>query len=266
MLLAEIHGKYDIAVRDHEDYLTSTVFGHLRYVVPGPFWRDFLSRAKTVPIDGAEKSLVAVVGGEHDLGRYETLDVHFWPKVPGLGEPEMALCFSGGGQQPLVVLVEVKLWSFKSGHGEYDQLMRYVRIADAIDRLQPPVPRDAAVVVLYLTPREALSEVQESLIAVGDTEQNRRRLFRLQWQDMIEAIDSVLLSESQFHQRILVDVRDFLRVRQLEYFRGFRTLPDAFQLSEGIGSFYSPNGDFDGFHGVSSLNNVSVVKAEWSNA
>lgn len=263
MLLAEIHGKYDLAVRDHEDYLTSTVFGHLRYVAPGPFWMDFLSRAKTVPIDGAERSFVETVGSEHEIGQYDTLNVHFWPRVPNLGEPELALCFSGGEQRPLVVLVEVKLWSFKSGYGEYDQLMRYLRIADIIDRLQPAVPKDSTVVVLYLTPREALNEVQESLNASDDTERNRRRLFRLQWQDMVDAIDSILLAESQFHQRILADVQDFLKVRQLEYFRGFRISPDAFQLSAGVGSFFSPEGLFGGFHAVPSLNQVTVINAEW---
>jgi len=263
MLLAEIHGKYDIAVRYHEDYLTSTVFSHLRYVAPGPFWTALFSRAKTVPINGAEKSLISVVGGEHQLDEYETLDVHFWPKCSGLGEPELAICFTGGSQQPLVVLVEVKLRSAKSGHGEHDQLKRYLEIAKSIERLRPSVPSDPAVVVVYLTPREALPEVQESLRQAGDTDDNRHRLFRLQWQDMIETIDATDDDKTQFNQRILTDVRKFLKVRQLEYFRGFRISPATMQLSQSCGSFFSHTGVFDGFQNVPFLNTVAVIKGEW---
>lgn len=262
-MLAEIHGKYDLAVRDHEDYLTSTVFSHLRYIAPGPFWQELLSRAMTVPINGTEHSLCSAIGDKHEPRRYEFLDVHFWPRAVGLGEPELAMCFTGGNQEPLVLLVEVKLWSAKSGDGEHDQLMRYLRIADSIELLQPAIPPNAAVVVLYMTPREALNEVRESLEQAGDTDQNRRRLFRLQWQDMIEAIDAILLNESQFNQRILADVRDFLRVRQLEYFRGFRTTMAVNELQVGCGLFYLHQNAFYGFQAVRSLSNVAIVRGAW---
>ena len=141
MLLAETHGKYDLAVRNNEDYLTSTVFSHLRYVPPGPFWSALYSRAKTLPIEGAEESLVAVLGKEHDLAAYKKLEIHFWPSCPGLGEPDLAMCFTGEGQNTLIILVEVKLWSAKGGHGELDQLNRYLEIADSIHRLTPLGPR-----------------------------------------------------------------------------------------------------------------------------
>ena len=62
MLLAEIHGKSEVSVRDHEDYLTSTVFGHLRYVRPGPFWTGLFSRAITLPIRGVGESLIQILG------------------------------------------------------------------------------------------------------------------------------------------------------------------------------------------------------------
>ena len=263
MLLAEIHGKYDPSVRDNEDYLTSSVFSHLRYVAPGPFWQELLSRAMTVAINGMEQSLCSIVGDNFVPGVYERLEVHFWPRAVGLGEPELAICFTGGKQEPLVLLVEVKLWSPKSGYGEHDQLMRYLRIADFIDLLKPAAPPNATAVVLYLTPRDSLIEVQDSLEQAGDTDRNRRRLFRLQWQDMIEAIDAIFLSESLFNQQILADVRDFLRVRQLEYFRGFRTPVDVSQLEAGCGSFYSPQGIFDGFQRAPSLSKVAIVRGEW---
>ncbi len=266
MLLAEIHGKYDVAVRDNEDYLTSTVFSHLRYVPPGPFWVALFSRAKTLAISGEEKSLPSVLGEDHHLACYEHLDIRFWPTCSGLGEPELAMCFTGGDQTPLVVLVEIKLWSAKSGQGQHDQLMRYLRIADSIDRLTPSVPSNATVVVTYLTPREASNEVQDSLIEYGDTDINRRRIFRLQWQDMIVAITEVISNESRTSQLILNDVRDFLRVRRLEYFRGFSLPAGIESVRDECGSFYDQEAWFNGFKVVVGLNHVHVIKGAWCNA
>jgi hypothetical protein len=82
---------------------------------------------------------------------------------------------------------------------------------------------------------------------------------------MIEAINSIFRSESQFNQRILADVRDFLLVRQLEYFRGFRTTIAANQLQVGCGSFYLQQNAFDGFQAVPSLSNVAIVRGAWCN-
>lgn len=43
MLLVEIRGHALNAAIGDEDYLTSVVFGHLRYVPPSVFWEDFLA-------------------------------------------------------------------------------------------------------------------------------------------------------------------------------------------------------------------------------
>lgn len=263
MLLAEINGKYDATVQDHEDYLTSTVFSHLRYVPPGPFWIAFLSRAKTLPINDVEQKLAEVVGDEQDIALYQHLDVHFWPKCPGLGEPELAMCFTGGGQKPLVVLVEVKLWAPKSGHGKHDQLKRYLQIANVIEDLRAPIPPNSRVVVVYLTPRESFTEIEASLRAYGDSEESRRRLFRLQWQDVIEVIDESLPMEPLLSQTILADVRDFLRVRRLEYFSGFGLPTEIEGLRVGVGSFYSRKGVFTGFRSTPASKGISAIKGQW---
>lgn len=262
MLLAEIHGKSEVSVRDHEDYLTSTVFGHLRYVRPGPFWTGLFSRAITLPIRGVGESLIQILGEEFEISRYEFVNVYFWPRCPGLGEPELAICFTGGSQRPLVILTEIKLWSAKSGFGEHDQLMRYLRIADSIHLLLPAVPKNPKTVVLYLTPRAAADEVKESLIQYGDSDENRRRLFRVQWQDVIEAIGNSIDQESEATRMILNDVREFLRVRQLEYFRGFRSAPQIERLRR-VGSFYRSSLKFHGFQKVSGLEQCAVVKGVW---
>ena len=49
MLLAEILGKRLEATRNSEDYLTSAVFGHLRYIEPGLFWDTLFAKAGGIP-------------------------------------------------------------------------------------------------------------------------------------------------------------------------------------------------------------------------
>src|SRR4051794_12109259 len=107
MLLAEIHGKTLQAARDCEDYLTSTVFGHLRYISPAVFWPVLLAAARGMPqADGDEPSLLGTLRtGGTDPAAYGRLEVWFWRAHPTLGEPDLLLLFSGGPQPPLALLV-----------------------------------------------------------------------------------------------------------------------------------------------------------------
>lgn len=132
MLVAEIRGKTVPELEGIEDLITSSVFGHLRLVPPSAFWTDMFSRAKTV--EGQSQTLT---GNLQDKGffvdQYERLDVIFWPNFDIYGEPDLLLTFSGGPQEPLLVLIEVKLNAGKSSRGEQDQLARYLRLLDDAD-------------------------------------------------------------------------------------------------------------------------------------
>jgi hypothetical protein len=96
MLMAEIHGHLRPETQDDEDYLTSAVFGHLRYIPPFVFWEEFLSCARSLPGCYGEKTLASVAA---DAGcritNYSWLDLVFWPDHPSLGTPDLLLCFSG---------------------------------------------------------------------------------------------------------------------------------------------------------------------------
>src|SRR4051812_13600263 len=137
MLVAEIHRKGFEEARNHEDYLTSAVFGHLRYLPPGIFWEDLFKLAKGMPsVDGAEANLAeAAAAVAAPVCRYRQLRVHFWRNHPKWGEPDLLLVFSGEGVRQLVILIEAKLWSGKSGTGEWDQLARYLRLLDDLPAL-----------------------------------------------------------------------------------------------------------------------------------
>lgn len=59
MLVAENHGKYLKEAHNHEDYLTSSVFGHLRCIPPSQFWSALI--AETNGSTGEEPSLIDVI-------------------------------------------------------------------------------------------------------------------------------------------------------------------------------------------------------------
>src|SRR4051794_8528888 len=113
MLVAETHGKHRVEVEDDEDYLTSSVFGHLRYVPPSIFWENLIGKARAT--DGVNTPLAAALSQFGVCFRnYKSLAADFWRFHPKLGEPDVILTFSGGDQKPLVLVIEAKLWAGKS--------------------------------------------------------------------------------------------------------------------------------------------------------
>jgi hypothetical protein len=110
VLTAELNGHVVPEAKNNEDYLTSTVFGHLRYIPPAIFWSDLFERAFTLPIGGRALSLrdqLRLWIGNVD--KYQRLHVFFWPSHPTLGIPDLILIFTGPNNTPLMVLVEARL-------------------------------------------------------------------------------------------------------------------------------------------------------------
>jgi len=261
MLLAEIHGHILREAEGNEDYLTSTVFGHLRYLSPAVFWEEFFSLAKALPIEGKEKSLTEYLTDRGSrISEFSTLEIHFWPSHPEFGRPDMLLCFRKEGSRPIVVLVEVKLWSEKSGVGKDDQLARYLRILNDLSALNPNLPRDPIAALVYLTPRESLEEILSTLASCGGEPVNGRLLFRLQWQDVLVAANRALSGADRLSELILHNVSLFLRRRGLEYFNGFAEEPDLPTLGTEEGFFYGSKGSFEGFTEVIGLEIIQVEK------
>lgn|SRR5579862_958469 len=231
MLIAEIHGKRFPEAESQEDWLTSAVFGHLRHVAPGAFWADLLDRARTVGTGVSLDSRIRADGIR--LNQYSKLDIHFWKYWEKYGEPDLILCFSGGAQSPLLIVVEVKLDSGKSGTGEDDQLKRYLQLLDDPYALRSQFPESNHRYLIYLTRTFSKLELEDSIrvsLSAGISDA-RDRMFGLQWQDVLESSSAKSAGEP-----LLDEVAQFLKIRGFEAFQGFR-LPPA-DLKHTSGTFY----------------------------
>jgi hypothetical protein len=226
MLVAEIHGKYVAEAREDEDYLTSTVFGHLRYLPPAHFWKPFLRSCRSLSSGkeraGALAYLEEQTGAEIDAyGRLQTI---FWP-THAKGCPDLVLVFTHEGLRPIVVCIEAKLRSGKSGTDDRDQLARYLQACDSLEGFRPEIPANSASIVVYLTEHDSRNELLDSLKAYGDSFIARRRLYRVEWQDIQKAAEEAQASLEGVCEQIARDIAGFLRVRDLTHFRGMTPPP-----------------------------------------
>ena len=232
MLVAEIHGKRFAGADNQEDWLTSAVFGHLRHVPPGIFWGDLFGRSFNTGERRDSLRSQIWAAGIH-LSDYSDLKVVFWRTFLGYGEPDLILCFSGASQPPLIVIVEVKLNSGKSGAGENDQLKRYVELLGdptallSIGRTEP-----SHRFLVYLTRNFAKIDIEESveLAVLAGNHDAAAKVFGLQWQDVLECAD-----HNRDANQLLEEVAEFLRRRDFDAFRGFRSVePKSHPIAMGL--------------------------------
>lgn len=235
MLLAEIHGKSVAEARDAEDYLTSAVFGHLRYVPPAVFWPELFAAARTT--DDRPLSDFLPDGATH-------LDVEFWPQTPE-GEPDLLLTLGWPDGRTVRLVIEVKLWAGKSGAGEHDQLIRYLRgVPDAF--------------LIYLTPRDPAAEIADSLRAPIARPDDERRLFGLRWQTLHDiARHTAAITPLQPAKLILANVAKFLDRMGLTGFDGWHEV-----LGEG-GLTPMPAAWVTLFRELAELGELVPTRAVW---
>ena len=234
MLVAEIYGKRFAGADNQEDWLTSAVFGHLRHVQPAIFWGDLFDRAFSTGEQRDSLSSRISAAGIH-LSDYLDLKVVFWRTFLGYGEPDSILHFSGGSQSPLIVVVEVKLNSGKSGAGNNDQLKRYVELLDDSTALVSVGKAERCRrFLVYLTRNFAKIDIEESveLAVLAGKQDAAAKVFGLQWQDVLECADS-----NRGSSQLLEEVAEFLRRRDFDAFRGFKSVEQKFH-TVSMGAFY----------------------------
>lgn len=177
------------------------------------------------------------------------MHVHFWKQHINHGEPDLILVFSGSISPPLVVIIEVKLWAAKSGVGENDQLVRYLRILDDLAAVGIFVPSDSQRCIIYLTPHDSIAELSTSAQGSDNRAIHSKQLYRLQWQDVLESANETKHRYDGTAELILEDVVTFLREFGLEYFRGMGQTGELPLFETHFGCFY--RSEFTGFQGLS---------------
>lgn len=159
------------------------------------------------------------------------------------------LHFSGPKTAPFILLCEAKLWSGKSGLNENDQLLRYLKALRSLERftrLRFGSLDCAATALLYITPRDSLTEVLETASQCVGEPQLKKTLFRAQWQDISAAADESLSGTDQWSRQVMSEVSAFLKCRGLEYFRGFASYPVPTNIISSA-VFYESRTGFTGF-------------------
>ncbi len=247
LLLAELSGKGRRDLENDEDMLTSTVFGILKYLPLSVFWETFLTRARSATdisfVDRCAESGV-------NLHAYADVTIHPWPVCEGLGEPDLVIILSGRGQSPVCFIIEAKLWSGKSGTGEEDQLVRYLRILENESWLSRVAGiRESCVRpgVIYLCARAAWADIRGSIEAAPNPRSAEQSLFLVQWQDVLDVARQAVQDAPHPYSLMLEDLAGFLSHRELSYFDGFSE-PEIPESLESDVQFYAANmKPFSGF-------------------
>lgn len=245
MLEAELRGKMPEEVADNEDLLTSAAFGLLKYVPPSVFWPAMLNRAKSR--SGMSFTTKLKLSGVQ-INSYDKITLHFWPGHARHGQPDILIVLQGGGQLPLFFIIEVKLWSQKSGHGLKDQLSQYLQALDDFQWLRDKSQLGEPFLtsgVIYLTPRVAWDEIDESIECAGNPQRAKNDLFNLQWQDVSETARSLSSSVREPYDGMLMDVARLLEYKGLQHFYGFTELSVPMLLP--VLRFYPEKQHFGGF-------------------
>ncbi len=269
MMIAGIKGKDAPEARHHEDSLTAAVFGHLRYLPPDVFWPALFAKAHDSTAD--ERPLTdALKESGVSPERCARLEIEFWQYHGDIGEPDMILKFFDRNDRRddrllLTIIVEVKFHAEQSG----DQLARYMELVTG--------PRDKTdyACLIYLTPRESLKEINDTIGSHPHLEALRDRMFRLQWQDVLDIAADAAMSHGNERfpcDMILRDVAEFLKKRGLERFKGMRddlalslvkpkSAPWARRESEDGDA--GNNRRFNGMNESSGLELFAVEKGGW---
>ncbi len=242
MIQAELKGKLP-EVENSEDVLTSNIFGLLKYVSKDVFL-EILSHAKTL----SEKKFLDCV--EHKLVNYN-FEFTFWENIDGFGEPDLIVKFKDETGHELVLCIEVKYYSSKSGEEDNDQLRRY------FEGLTLPKSKSDFLGVIYLTKYPSRKELEDSLKCI---EQQgligaEDKLFQLRWFEITKAIEDYNKESLSKHERLILDdlllylkKKNFVEFTEFSFqTKEFNDFSDTFYEShfQKFDGFTFQNSDFD---------------------
>lgn len=225
-------------IKAREDYLTSSIFGALKYLSPKDGIFPVIGEAFNYKL---KKNL-----NEHlnSTGVYlediKKVELCFWPKSIEYGEPDIVMILHGSNKD-YAIIIEVKYFSYKHGEGEEDQLKRYF-IALSTNKNRATFACDAIknfsgdlLAIIYLTQYEASEEIADTL-DVLEKEGKKDvddKFFHLKWQSVACVIENLLRNEKDlYRERIYDDIYKLLDFKNLTPFKGFSGLPEKIEFEQ----------------------------------
>jgi len=237
MFEAELANKIP-EIKAHEDYLTSCIFGALKYLPPKDGIFPILGEALNYKLNKKLKDYLASKG--LPLENFEKAELYFWPRSPKYGEPDIVMLIKDKNSS-YIMAIEVKYFSYKHGEGEYDQLKRYFAglstnknrttfACDAIKEFSGDL-----LAIIYLTQFEAREEIADTLSALAkeDKKDVSNRFFHLKWQNVAGVIENLCLGEKDlYRKKIYDDIYKLLDFKNLMPFKGFSSLQKKIGLEQ----------------------------------
>lgn len=211
MIQAVIGGKLPRCYENSEDILTSTIFGTLRYLKPDTLLIPFIESAflynkkRTTLGEALERIGIR-------LENYKKVDYIFWTNNLNYGEPDLILIFKDHNQslKDLLLIIEVKFKSGKSGLDDKDQLVRYFEAVnyDIENFTDPSVSNFKGLkgYIIYLTANKAHLEIDDSSKIIEERYNVKDKIFHLRWQDLYKILEGKQGDCLQYEKAIINDL------------------------------------------------------------
>lgn len=218
-------------LKAREDYLTSCIFGVLKYLPPNEALFPFLNSSFNYRLNVHLENYLELQNRE--LTSFDKVRFHFWPRSSIYGEPDLIITLQGPTGS-FLISIEIKYFSQKHGEEEEDQLRRYyvaLTTAEGRRTFNQEAVRGFSgelLAFIYVTQFEAESEIEETLriLKTEGVRDAETKFFHLRWQEISRVIDRVLLKEQDYYKkRIYSDIKDLIIFKNLLPFTRFSELP-----------------------------------------
>lgn len=215
-----------------EDILTSTVFGNLRYIRPDLVLIPFIESAflyNEARTTLWEKLNIAGI----ELRCFQKVEYIFWAWNQNYGEPDLILIFRDHihGLDDLLIVVEVKFKSKKSGTDENDQLARYFEAIhnnmESFTELSVSDFKGEKGYIVYLTEAEACSDITATTQIINRRYDIRENVFHLRWHLLYKTLEKMYSYLSSCEKVIVDDLIKYLEKLGLVDFSGISLPPKS---------------------------------------
>lgn len=254
LIQAVLNGK-SLGYEYSEDFLTSSVFGLLTYLRPEMALIPFIETAYLY--DTEKTTLWKKLNSDGiELRCYREIEQIFWARhikpqlkesehqsytESGWGEPDLILIFRDHvhGLDDLLLVVESKFQSGKSGKDEKDQLLRYYEAINDLENFTEPLVSNFCGMkgyIIYLTEFEAYSEISDSIRLIKKKYGITPNIFQLKWDHLYQTLEKVYSFFSSYEIEIVNDLMKYMEKLGLRGFSGI-SLPDDFLASVFTSSY-----------------------------